>query len=70
MARGLGGGVGYGYGWWILASRRPTAFAALGYGGQAIAVFRSLHAVVVIQGSGDDRNKVLYQLVLPELLIR
>ncbi len=67
---GLGGGVGYGYGWWILASHRPTAFAALGYGGQAIAVFRSLHAVVVIQGSGDDRNKVLYRLVLPELLIR
>ena len=65
---GLGGGIGYGYGWWILANRRPTAFAALGYGGQAIAVFPSLRAVVVIQGGGDDRERVLYRLVLPELL--
>ena len=67
---GLGGGIGYGYGWWILANRRPAAFAALGYGGQAIAVFPSLRAVVVIQAGGDDRDKVLYRLVLPELLRR
>ena len=67
---GLGGGVGYGFGWWILANRRPTAFAALGYGGQAIVVFPSLRAVVVIQGGGDDRDKVLYGLVVPELLHR
>jgi CubicO group peptidase (beta-lactamase class C family) len=65
---GVGDDVGYGYGWWLLRQRRPAAFAALGYGGQAIAVFPSLRAVVVIQGGGDDRNKVLYRLVLPELL--
>jgi CubicO group peptidase (beta-lactamase class C family) len=63
-------GFGYGYGWWILDHRGPAGFAALGYDGQAVAVFPSLHAVVVIQGSGDDREKVLYRLVLPELLIR
>jgi CubicO group peptidase (beta-lactamase class C family) len=67
---GLGGGLGYGYGWWILTQHRPAAFAALGYGGQAVAVFPSLRAVVVIQGSGDDHERVLYRLVLPELLIR
>jgi CubicO group peptidase (beta-lactamase class C family) len=63
----LGQGFEYGYGWRILADHGPNGFAALGYGGQAVAVFPSRHAVVVIQGSGDDREKVLYQFVLPEL---
>jgi CubicO group peptidase (beta-lactamase class C family) len=63
-------GFDYGYGFWILVAHRPTGFAALGSGGQAVAVFPSLRAVVVIQGSGDNREKVLYRLVLPELLMR
>jgi CubicO group peptidase (beta-lactamase class C family) len=61
-------GFGYGYGWWILDRHGPAGFAALGYDGQAVAVFPSLHAIVVIQGSGDDREKVLYRFVLPQLL--
>jgi CubicO group peptidase (beta-lactamase class C family) len=56
----------YGYGWWV----RPHHFAALGFGGQEIAVFPRLAAVVVIQGNDDDREKILNRLVLPELMIR
>jgi CubicO group peptidase (beta-lactamase class C family) len=59
-------GWGYGYGWWVLAGR-PAGFAALGYGGQAIAVFPQPRVVVVVTGSGDRMSRVLYGLVLPAL---
>ena len=63
------GGVGYGYGWWVLGGR-PPGFAALGYGGQAIAVFPRQQLVVVVTGSGDRIAKVLYGIVLPALGLR
>jgi len=65
----LGRGWGYGYGWWVLGGR-PAGFAALGYGGQTIAVFPQQHLVVVVTGSGDRIERVLYRLVLPALGIR
>ena len=65
----LGHGSGYGYGWWVLGGR-PAGFAALGYGGQAIAVFPERHLVVAVTGSGDRIQRVLYGLVLPTLGIR
>jgi CubicO group peptidase (beta-lactamase class C family) len=65
----LGRGAGYGYGWWVFGGR-PPGFAALGYGGQAIAVYPSQHLVVVVTGSGDDVQRVLDRLVLPALRLR
>jgi len=65
----LGGGSGYGYGWWVLGGR-PAGFAALGYGGQAIAVYPRRQVVVVVTGSGDRLQRVLDRLVLPALGIR
>jgi CubicO group peptidase (beta-lactamase class C family) len=65
----LGGGSGYGYGWWVLGGR-PAGFAALGYGGQAIAVYTKQQLVVVVTGSGDRLQRVLDRLVLPALGIR
>ena len=65
----LGGGGGYGYGWWVFGGR-PPGFAALGYGGQAVATYPRQHVVVVVTGSGDDVQRVLDRLVLPALGIR
>ena len=58
--------VGYGYGWWVL-SRRLRGFAALGYGGQEIAVFPQRRLVVVLTGADSRREHVLFGLVLPAL---
>ena len=51
-AQFLAGGppLGYGYQFWTL---RPEGFAAIGYGGQTIAVFPKLDLVVVTRGSID-----------------
>ena len=65
----LGAGWGYGYGWWVLGGR-PHGFAALGYGGQAIAVYPQQQLVIVVTGSGDRMQRVLDGLVLPGLGIR
>jgi CubicO group peptidase (beta-lactamase class C family) len=65
----LGSGSGYGYGWWVLGGR-PPGFAALGYGGQAVAVYPRQQLVVVVTGSGDRVQRVLDRLVLPALGIR
>src|SRR5262249_27542631 len=65
----LGSGVGYGFGWWGFA-RRPPGFAALGFGGQAIAVYPRQQLVVVVTGSGDNVQRVLDRFVLPALGIR
>ena len=62
-------GWGYGYGWWVLGDG-PPGFAALGYGGQAIAVYPQHRLVVVVTGSGDKLPRVLNRLVLPALAIR
>jgi CubicO group peptidase (beta-lactamase class C family) len=63
------GSAGYGYGWWTFAGR-PPGFAALGYGGQAVAVYPQRQLVVVVTGSGDNVQRVLDRLVLPALGIR
>lgn len=65
----LGNGWGYGYGWWVLGGG-PAGFAALGYAGQAIAVYPGRHLVVVVTGSGDRLPRVLGRLILPALGIR
>jgi CubicO group peptidase (beta-lactamase class C family) len=66
---GVATGIGYGYGWWIVTAPKPASMSALGYGGQAVAVFPSRHVVVVVTGSGDNRARVIYGLVLPALRI-
>jgi CubicO group peptidase (beta-lactamase class C family) len=64
----LGHGYGYGYGWWSIS--RPAGFAALGYGGQEIAVFPKRRLVVVLTGAESRREHVLADLVLPALNVR
>jgi CubicO group peptidase (beta-lactamase class C family) len=64
----LGGGFGYGYGWWTLS--RPSGFSALGYGGQQIAVFPARRAVVVLTGAESPREHVMDDLILPALGLR
>jgi len=64
----LGHGYGYGYGWWSLS--RPAGFAALGYGGQQVAVFPVQHVVVVLTGADSRRQHVIDDLVLPALGLR
>ncbi len=64
----FGKGFGYGYGWWVLGG--PAGFAALGYGGQEIAVFPSRHVIVVLTGADSQREHVLYGDVLPALHLR
>jgi CubicO group peptidase (beta-lactamase class C family) len=59
--------VAYGYGFWIFDRRRPHGFAAFGAEGQAVAIFPSLHAVVVVQGSGEQREHVLFDVIVPHL---
>jgi CubicO group peptidase (beta-lactamase class C family) len=61
--------LGYGYGWWVV-SRRLPGFAALGYGGQEIAVFPKRRLVIVLTGADSRREHVLYDLVLPALQLR
>ena len=65
----LGHGWGYGYGWWVVGGS-PVGFAALGYGGQVVAVFPQKRVIVVSTGSGDRVPRVLEGLVLPALGIR
>lgn len=64
----VGGGFGYAYGWWTLS--RPPGYAALGYGGQQIAVFPRERLVVVLTGADSRRQHVLDDLVLPALGVR
>jgi CubicO group peptidase (beta-lactamase class C family) len=39
---------GYGYQWWVQRGPRGKAYAALGYGGQAVVVFPALDLVIVL----------------------
>jgi CubicO group peptidase (beta-lactamase class C family) len=66
----VGNGIGYGYGWWTIGGSSHPGFAALGYGGQAIAVYPRQNLVVVVTGSGDRIPRVLDRLILPALGIR
>jgi CubicO group peptidase (beta-lactamase class C family) len=63
-------GSGYGLGWWIVHSAQLSGFAALGYDGQAIAVFPTRNLVVTVAGGGDDVRRVLFAIVLPSLNLR
>jgi CubicO group peptidase (beta-lactamase class C family) len=45
--------AGYGYNWWI-DSRPPRAFLAHGYLGQALTIFPSRDAVVVVTSSNEE----------------
>ena len=64
----LGHGYGYGYGWWSVSP--PAGFAALGYGGQEIAVYPARRVVVVLTGADSHRQHVMDDLVLPALGLR
>jgi CubicO group peptidase (beta-lactamase class C family) len=50
---------GYGYQWWVQKGPRGTAYAALGFGGQAVVVFPALDLVIVLttlpRGETDAR---------------
>ncbi len=52
VAPGHGLTAGYGYNWWV-DDRRPRASVAHGYLGQALTVFPTLDAVVVVTSSGE-----------------
>jgi hypothetical protein len=48
----------YGYGWWIMTGDAVPQFSAVGRGGQRIAVFPTLNAVVVMTGAGVEPSTV------------
>jgi CubicO group peptidase (beta-lactamase class C family) len=47
----------YGYFWWVLAEW-PRAYAAVGLGGQVVAVFPRQHAVVVITSGVQGQTRI------------
>lgn len=59
-------GQGYGYQWWVQKGPRGTAYAALGYGGQAIVVFPALDLVVVLTTvpSGDTDVRAIVRMIV------
>ena len=65
----LGGGRGYGYFWWTSRRRGLDSFAALGFGGQMIAVFPKLDLVVVVMsnpgGAQVDLGRILFDWIIP-----
>jgi len=46
----------YGYQWWVTSADGRDAYAALGYGGQMIAVVPDLDLVVVVSTDVDDQS--------------
>jgi CubicO group peptidase (beta-lactamase class C family) len=60
-------GQGYGYQWWVQDGPRGEAYAALGYGGQAIVVLPALDLVVVLTTvpRGDTDVQALIRMILP-----
>jgi CubicO group peptidase (beta-lactamase class C family) len=59
---------GYGYQWWVNDVPGASGYAALGYGGQVVAVFPRLELIVVLTTvpSGDtDVRSLIYGLILP-----
>jgi CubicO group peptidase (beta-lactamase class C family) len=64
-----GRGAGYGYGWWTFSGRSVRWYAALGFGGQMLAVVpsRDLLVVVYSEAAGAPANlrAIVERLVLP-----
>jgi CubicO group peptidase (beta-lactamase class C family) len=46
-----GGGMEYGYLWWVHPGKDPSIFEAIGYGGQSLYVIPSLDMVIVVTGN-------------------
>jgi CubicO group peptidase (beta-lactamase class C family) len=70
-------GRGYGYLWWLsevpVAGRVIRSFAASGAGGQVIAVFPELEAIVVITGGNYDNDEgqpfeIMDRFILPAVM--
>jgi CubicO group peptidase (beta-lactamase class C family) len=63
----VGAGQGYGYQWWVQDGPRGRAYAALGYGGQAIVVLPALDLVVVLTTvpRGDTDVQAIVRQILP-----
>ncbi len=65
----LGLGRGYGYDWWTERRRGLDSYAALGYGGQMVAVILDLDLVVAVfsdpGGEQPDLGRILFDLVAP-----
>jgi CubicO group peptidase (beta-lactamase class C family) len=63
----LAPGQGYGYQWWVQDGPRGTAYAALGFGGQAIVVLPALDLVVVLTTvpRGETDVRAIVRLILP-----
>ena len=66
---GVGGGRGYGYFWWTDDRRGLHSFAALGFGGQMVAVVPKLDLVVVVisdpAGEKVDLGRILFDRIVP-----
>jgi CubicO group peptidase (beta-lactamase class C family) len=60
-------GQGYGYQWWVQDGPRGKAYAALGYGGQAIVVLPTLDLVVVLTTvpRGETDVRAIIRMILP-----
>jgi CubicO group peptidase (beta-lactamase class C family) len=65
----LGDGRGYGYFWWTDDRRGLHSFAALGFGGQMVAVVPKLDLVVVVMsdpaGERVDLGRLLFDRIVP-----
>jgi CubicO group peptidase (beta-lactamase class C family) len=60
-------GQGYGYQWWVQDGPRGTAYAALGFRGQAIVVLPALDLVVVLTTvpRGETDVRAIVRMILP-----
>jgi CubicO group peptidase (beta-lactamase class C family) len=65
----LGRGQGYGYFWWTDDRRGLHSFAAVGFGGQMVAVVPKLDLVVVVMsdpaGERVDLGRLLFDRIVP-----
>jgi CubicO group peptidase (beta-lactamase class C family) len=63
----VGAGQGYGYQWWVQEGPRGRAYAALGFGGQAIVVLPALDLVVVLTTvpRGETDVRAIIRQILP-----
>jgi CubicO group peptidase (beta-lactamase class C family) len=65
----LGHGRGYGYGWWTTARDGLGAYAAVGFGGQVVAMVPQLDLVFVMAsdtaGVPADWESVLFRQIVP-----
>lgn len=54
LQKKTGGEDDYGYGWWIMTGDAVPQYSAVGRGGQRVAVFPTLDAVIVTTGAGFE----------------